>query len=449
MINLSYLAPVNHLLLTQASSLHLSIPSIFIAVLIIILLLILLGFIAASEVAFFALKPSQLKEIRTNVSDKDDLVAQLLQDPKKLLATLLIAVNFLNVAIVILFTFIIHSLVDISSYPVLGFIAQVIVVTLLILFFGEILPKVYASQRAEKVAVKMAKSMALLVRILHPLSHLLVASTQFVDKRLAHKYPNISMSELEEAIDITTNDNTHEDEKKILKGIVNFGEIEVREIMKSRIFITAIENLQPFYEVLNIIKDSGYSRIPVYEDNLDTVIGVLYTKDMLPHLNKEQDFNWRELIRPAFFVPENKKINDLLEEFQRKKIHLAIVVDEYGGTSGIITLEDVIEEIVGEINDEFDTEGSGYSKLDDHNYFFTGEIPITDFCRILKIDPEIFEKVKGESGTLAGLILEMTGKMPEPDEKINFGRFVFRIESADQRRILKIKVTLSDRTDEE
>ncbi|MHC1708770.1 MAG: gliding motility-associated protein GldE [Bacteroidales bacterium] len=437
-------------LLSQSPAWQLSHFSIVLIFLFISFLLVALAFINASEVAFFALKPSQLKEIRVNESNQDDLVAKLLQDPRKLLATILIAVNFLNVSIVIIFTFISNALINFSDYPVIGFVLQVLVLTLIILFFGEILPKVFASQRTIQVAIFMARPMSVLIRILTPLSSILTGSTQFVDKKLARKYTNISMSELEEAIDITTDANTPEDEKKILKGIVNFGEIEVREIMKSRIFITAVEKSLNFYELLHTIKDSGYSRIPVYEENLDTVTGVLHIKDFLPHLNKEESFDWHDLIRPAFFVPENKKINDLLEEFQSKKIHLAIVVDEYGGTSGIITLEDVIEEIVGEINDEFDTdpESAGFSKVDDYNYFFSGEIPITDFCRIMKIEPEVFEKVKGESGTLAGLILEMTGKMPEQDAKISFGRLLFRIEKADQRRIHKIKVTISESADE-
>jgi putative hemolysin len=439
------------MLLIQATAWNLTFAATFFVFLLIALLLVFLAFINAAEIAFFALTPSQLKEIRLNETDRDDLVAKLLQEPRKLLAALLIAVNFLNVAIVILFTFIVNTLFDLSNYPLMGFILQVIILTVLILFFGEILPKVYANQKTVKMAILMARPMSVLIKVLSPLSMLLLSMTQFVDRRLARKYTNISMSELEEAIDITTNDSTPEDERKILKGIVNFGEIEVREIMKSRIFITAVEKSVNFHELLALVRESGYSRIPVYEESPDTVIGTLYIKDLLPYLNKEETFDWRTLIRPAFFVPENKKINDLLEEFQTKKIHLAIVVDEYGGTSGIITLEDVIEEIVGEINDEFDTDadGSGYSRIDDHNYFFTGEYPITDFCRILKVDPDIFEKVKGESGTLAGLILEMTGKMPEQDEKIPFGRFLFRIEKADQRRIYKVKVTLSDTSENE
>ncbi len=412
----------------------------------ILLLLSSLAMISAAEVAFFSLKPSQIRDIRLNDRESDDLVAILLRDPKRLLATILIMVNFLNVTIVILSALISQSFLDLEQYPLAGFLIQVILVTILILFFGEILPKVYASQYPERLAILMARPLKLLIRICYPLSQLLISSTQFVDRRIARQYAGISMSELDEAIDITTNENTPEDEKSILKGIVSFGETDVRDIMKPRIFITAVEYNTTFRELLATVHESGFSRIPVYEENLDHVSGLLYIKDLLPHLDRDDDFRWQEMIRPAFFVPENKKIIDLLQEFQRKKIHLAIVADEYGGTSGMITLEDVLEEIVGEINDEFDTdsEESWYKKLDNHNFIFPGETPINDFCRVIKVDPEIFEDARGESGTLAGLILEITGSIPEAHEKVNFNRFIFRIENVDQRRILEIKVTLTD-----
>jgi gliding motility-associated protein GldE len=259
------------------------------------------------------------------------------------------------------------------------------------------------------------------------------------------------MSELEEAIEITTDENTPENEKKILRGIVNFGETEVKEIMQPRTRVHAVENTLNYRELMSDILEAGYSRIPVFEDNLDKIAGILYLKELLPHMHREENFDWQKFIRTAFFVPENKRINDLLAEFRQKKIHLAIVVDEYGGTSGIVTLEDIIEEIVGEINDEFDLEGETlpYDKLDDWNFVFPGAMPIHDFCRIMDVEPEIFEKIKGESGTLAGLILEIIGKIPEVDEKIHFGRFLFRIEAEDGRRIEKVKVTISDASDKE
>lgn len=415
-------------------------------VLLVIILFLLSAMVSAAETAFFSLKTNQLKDLRTNDSTEDDMVARLLQNPKKLLATIVISNNFVNISIILISTYLISAFFDVQAHPVLVFILQLIVLTFLLFFFGEVLPKVYATHQPMKVALFMAKPIFLLQRLWNPVSTVLINSTNFVDKSIARKGMNISLSELEEAIDITTNEDTPADEKKILRGIVSFSEIDVKEIMKPRVHITALENILTYDEMLMRVLDAGYSRIPVFEDNLDKVIGVLYIKDLLPLIGSKENFNWLNLIRPAFFIPENKKISDLLEEFQKKKIHLAVVVDEYGGTSGIITLEDIIEEIVGEINDEFDLESENlnYSKLDDHNYIFPGEAPLTDVCRLIDIDDESFDEVKGDSGTLAGLILEIVGKIPEQNEKIAFSRFLFRIEAADKRKIKKVKITLSD-----
>lgn len=414
--------------------------------LLVIVLFLLSALVSAAETAFFSLKTTQLKDMRINDNEEDDLVAKLLQNPKKLLATIVISNNFVNISVILLSTYLISAFFNVEAHPVLAFILQVVLLTLLLFFFGEVLPKVYATGNPLKVAVFMARPIHILQKLWNPLSSLLIRSTTFVDRSIARKGMNISLSELEEAIDITTNEDTPEDEKKILKGIVNFTEVEVKEIMKPRVHITAVENSLRFDEMMKHVLDAGYSRIPVFEDNLDKVVGVLYIKDLLPLIGSTEEINWLKLLRPAFFVPENKKLSDLLEEFQKKKIHLAVVVDEYGGTCGIITLEDIIEEIVGEINDEFDldSENLNYSKLDDHNYIFPGEAPLTDVCRLMDIDDESFDEVKGDSGTLAGLILELAGKIPEQNEKIVFSRFLFRIESADKRRIKKVKVSLSD-----
>jgi len=424
----------------------LSSTALFAYILAIVLLLGFLAMLSAAEIAFFSLKPHQIKEIRINADDRDDLVARLLQKPKRLLASILIIVNFTNVGIVITSTYLTTSLVDFTHYPLLGFFLEVIMITTIILLFGEILPKVYATQNLEKTAIRTARTLDILVNIVTPLSNILVNSTIFVDRRLSKRNHNLSMSELEHAIDITSDENTEEDENKILRGIVNFGETEVKDIMQPRTRLTAVENTLDFKELLGIILEAGYSRVPVFEENLDSIIGLLYTKDLINHFKKDKDFPWLSLVRPAFFVPENKHISDLLEEFQKKKIHLAIVVDEYGGTSGIVTLEDILEEIVGEIHDEFDLESESipFHKLDDHNYVFPGEVAISDFCRIMGVESETFDKVKGESGTLAGIILEMMAKIPEVDEKVSVGRFLFRIEAVDGRRIEKVKVTLSD-----
>ena len=308
------------------------------------------------------------------------------------------------------------------------------------------MPKILATQEPVKFARLMARPLRMLSGLFYPLNYLLVRTTSLVDKKLSNKGVNISKSDLTEAIEITTDDLTMEEEKKILKGIVKFGDIEVTEIMKSRVDVTAIDSKTDFHSLLSVIVDSGYSRIPVFEQSFDNVLGILYVKDLLPHLGKEEVFDWLSLVRPAFFVPENKRINDLLQEFKEKKIHLAIIVDEYGGTSGIITLEDIIEEIVGEIIDEYDTENNevSFTRLDDNNYLFEGKTTVNDFCKILDINDEIFDAVKGESDTLAGLILELVGKIPEKAESVEFDRFVFKIEAADDRRITEIKVTIKD-----
>jgi len=421
-------------------------PGILFGFLAMIALLFCSALISGSEIAYFSLNPSQLDEIKTDPTGKNKLIIKHLGTPKYLLATILISNNFVNVAIVILSTYITAGLFNLESFPVLAFVIQVVVVTALILLFGEVLPKIFATQQPVRFAAVMAKPIRFLIRFFWPLSTLLVKSTSFIDKRISKKGHNISRSDLSEAIEITTDEATMEEEKKILKGIVKFGDIEVKEIMKSRVDVTAIDSKTGFHDLLKIIVDSGYSRIPVFEESFDRVLGILYVKDLLPHLGKKEAFNLSTLIRPAFFVPENKRINDLLEEFQEKKIHLAIIVDEYGGTSGIVTLEDIIEEIVGEIIDEYDTEidEQTYKKLDNNNYVFEGKTTLNDFCKIVEIDDEIFDEVKGESDTLAGLILELVGKIPEKAESVEFGNFIFKVEAADSRRIMKVKVTIKD-----
>jgi len=340
-----------------------------------------------------------------------------------------------------------RGLFDFSGSPLLGFLIQVIIVTALILLFGEIMPKIYASQNAITTAHLMARPMLIMRKVFYPLSSVLVKSTAIIDKRIARKGHDISIDDLSEALDLTTSDNsTPDEERKILKGIVKFGDIAVKEIMRPRIDVTAVEDNIPYSSLLTAILDSGYSRIPVFHESFDNVTGILYIKDILQHLNRDDDFQWKDLQRTAFFVPENKRINDLLQEFQSKKIHLAVVVDEYGGTSGIITLEDILEEIVGEINDEFDNESdsSSYTKIDDLNYIFEGKTLLNDFCKVMGIEDRIFEDAKGESDTLAGLMLELAGKIPETNEKLQFQQYVFSAETVDKRRIKRIRVTIID-----
>ncbi|MFC2138837.1 gliding motility-associated protein GldE, partial [Bacteroidota bacterium] len=354
-------------------------------------------------------------------------------------ATILVTNNFVNVGIIILSSFITNSLIDFSNAPTIGFMFQVIVITFIILLFGEILPKVYASQYRMRFAHTMAYPLIIIENIVRPLNSLLISSTSIIKKRFDGKQ-NISIDELSEAINITS-ENIPE-EKKILKGIVKFGSIDVKEIMKARIDVVAVNIEIKYKKLLSIIVESDYSRIPVYEETFDNVKGVLYVKDLLPFINNDDEFEWQKLIKPPYFVPETKKIDDLLEEFQKNKIHMAIVIDEYGGTSGIITMEDIIEEIVGEINDEKDAEEFKFHKIDNHNYIFEGKTLLNDFYKITYTDDEFFDEIKGESESLAGLLLEIKGEMPKKGEIINYKQFEFTIDTVDNRRIKKIKVKI-------
>jgi gliding motility-associated protein GldE len=418
--------------------------SALVGLLAILALLVISALMSASEVAFFSMSPTQLEKLRNAHSHKAHLILQLLGIPKHLLATLLIANNLVNVGIVIISTFVTGIVFNFSEYPLFGFIFQVVIITSLILLFGEIMPKIYATNNGIKFAAGISGPMIILVKLLKPLSNLMVGSTNMIDRRLATRYSGISLGDISEAIDIATDDKNQNEETRMLKGIVKFGNIGVSEIMKPRVDVVFGDRKMPYDTLLKLIIDSGYSRIPVYSVTPDSVSGILYIKDLLPHLNKGPEFAWQNLLRQAYFVPENKKIDDLLLEFQERKIHMAIVVDEYGGTSGIVTLEDVIEEIVGEIDDEFDTESDQipFQKIDDNTYLFEGKTLLNDFCRITGTDSNIFENIRGEADTLAGLILEIEGRLPLKNEIIVFDNFEFRIESADKKRIKSVKTTI-------
>jgi gliding motility-associated protein GldE len=440
----------NALILLNFNSTDLASSAGLVAGLIAILILLVCSAAASgSETAFFSLSPSQLFDIRSSKSAASKRVAHLLEKPKLLLATILISNNLVNVGIVIISTFLVNQYLDFSSNPLLGFLFQVIIITSLLLLLGEIMPKVLATRSPVKVATLLAIPLSIIQRILYPFSSLLVNSTRFIDKRHTNKNHNVTLDDISNAIDITANGKVDDEDRKIMKSITRFGDINAREIMSPRVDLTTIDNSLPFSKVRKIIIDSGYSRIPVYNETPDTITGILYIKDLLPHLSADDNFDWEKLVRPPFFIPENKPINDLMQEFQEKKIHMAVVVDEYGGTSGIITLEDIIEEIVGEINDEFDIESENtfFSRIDDHNYIFEGKTTINDTCRVLGIDDRLFDEAKGESESLAGLILELAGKMPSTGEAFSFGDFTFRIEAADKRRIKKVKITLPETED--
>jgi gliding motility-associated protein GldE len=412
------------------------------------ILMLLAGSAMASgaEVAFFSLGPNQLHQLRLKEDHADKAVLHLLEMPKHLLATLLIANNFFNIGIVIISTYVADSLFDFRSYPYwLAFMIQVVIVTSLILLFGEVMPKVYATRNSLKFARFLSAPIHIMMKLFYPLSSILVRSTSLIDRRISRKAYSVSISELSDAIELTSGKNTPEEEKKILQGIVKFGDIEVKEIMKSRVDVTAVDISTEFRDLLTMIIKAGYSRIPAYEDSFDHVKGILYIKDLLPHLSRENDFHWQDLLRDAFFIPENKKINDLLQEFQAKKIHMAVVVDEYGGTSGIVTLEDIIEEIVGEISDEHDepTGDFEYNRLDDHNFIFEGKTSLNDLYKILDIEDDLFDEVRGDADSLAGLILELMEKMPEKEERVTHGRFTFTVKAVDKRRIKRVLVTIA------
>lgn len=408
-----------------------------------IILLISSALISGTEVAFFSISQVDIDDLSSK--NEKDIVVKLLQKPKKLLATILITNNFINILIVLLFASLGEQLLEDFNYSIFGikvrFLIEVVLVTFLILLFGEVLPKVYASRKAVRFASFMSKPVQVLNTFLTPLSYPLINLTNIVEKSLGNKSNIFSVETLSQALELTSKGATTKDEQKILEGIVSFGNTETVQIMKPRIDIFALSDDETYEAVLDKILKKGYSRNPVYHENIDTIIGVLYAKDLLAHLNKET-FKWQRLLRDPLFVPENKKLDDLLSEFQEKKNHLAIVVDEYGGTSGLVTLEDVIEEIVGDINDEFDEDDLSYSKIDEDNYIFEGKTTIKDFCKVLGNEDEtFFEEEKGESETLAGFILEISGKFPKRGEKINFKNYTFTIEALDNKRIKQVKTT--------
>lgn len=408
-----------------------------------IVLLFCSASVSASETAFFSLSVKELKDIENSPGRTGKAIHELLKDPKPLLATILIANNFINIAIVILSTFVFSELFDFGGNPVLAFIVQVVVVTLLLLLLGEMLPKVYATKNSTKLAHIMAIPMLGMKKILAPFSSILVFSSSIIDKRIKKVQYVGSIRDLSHALELTTQGKKANDqEHKILRGIVKFGNTDVKQIMKPRTDVDAFEYNTDFKTLLTKILESGHSRIPVFKNNFDNIAGVLYIKDLLQHFDKDENFKWQSLLRPPFFVPESKKIDDLLKEFQEKKNHLAIVVDEYGGASGIVTLEDIMEEIVGDITDEFDEEDLSYSKLDKNNFVFEGKIPLIDLYRVLGIEGTSFENAKGDADTLAGFIIERTGKIPQKEEKIKFENFLFTIESSDKRKINRIKVTV-------
>ena len=394
--------------------------------------------ISGSEVALFSLSKSQLKN--EDKSGYIQLIQKLLSNPNKLLATILVANNFINIAIVILFTQIGNVIFKSIASAFWQFAIEVVVATFLILLFGEILPKIYASRNNLVFSRLVIYPLLLLDFLLTPISSPMQKLSNFIKKKLSFKKGNINLNQISSALDLTSPDETTKQEHKILKGILSFGNTETKEVMRPRLDIHAYSNLLNYDEVLKNIIENNFSRIPVYKDDLDNIIGILYVKDLLPFLDKK-DFDWLSTLRKPLFIPENKKLDDLMQEFQEKKIHLAIVVDEFGGTSGVISLEDVIEEIVGDISDEFDDDSLLFSKLDNYNYVFEGKTSMKDFYKILNIDSTPFDKLKGDSETIAGFILEISQSFPKTNSKIVFENYTFTIESVDKKRIKQVKVS--------
>ncbi len=416
-----------------------------------LVLLLLAGsaLISSSEVALFSLTPAQRAEIADAKDSASKNILQLLESPdketapKRLLATMLIANNTLNIAVVL----ITETLFPLGDAPtIIDILINVVAITFVIVLFAEVIPKVYATSHNMAVARFMALPLIIIQRIFTPITWFLMKTSTFLEERLRNTTTNnISVDELGHALELTQDDNRSEEEHKILEGIVTFGAKEVSQIMTPRTDISAVYEQDTFAEVIEYVKEKGYSRLPVFKTSPDEIAGFLFVKDLIPYMD-QVDYNWHTLIRKAFFVPENKKIDDLLQSFQHEKVHLAIVVDEYGGTSGLVTLEDILEEIVGEISDEFDDEDLRYSKLDAYNYVFEGKTSLVDVIKILDLEDSIFETARGDSSTLAGFIIELSGRIPERGDIIDFAGFHFGIEAADKRKIKRIKITLPQNT---
>ena len=407
----------------------------------IVVLLFFSALISGAGVALLSLSQKEVDCLSQENNSKGKIIAKLLEKPKKLLATLMIANNFLNISIILFFAFIGENIFEAISNPFLKLTVEIIIIAFLILLFAEVLPKVYASRNHVKFAKNIVFPIAFLDKILSPISLPLRAFTIYLHNKLGKQKTNFSVDQLSQALEMTTSEDTSSEEQKILEGIVSFGNTDTKQVMSPRIDIFALEITEPFIEICPKIIEKGFSRIPVYRDNIDQIEGVLYVKDLLPHINTNE-YDWKSLLREPFFVPENKKLDNLLKDFQSMKSHLAIVVDEYGGTSGLVSLEDVIEEIVGDISDEFDDEHINFSQIDDKNYLFEGKINLKDFYRIIDVDEELFENKKGEAETLAGFILEILGNFPKKNQKIAFENCLFTVETVDQKRVKQIKVTL-------
>lgn len=418
----------------------------------VLLLLFFLSFVlSGAEVAFFSLTHKDINLLRSKQMPPYQRIVDLLEEPKSFLASLLIANSFINITIIIVSNLLIDNLFNFEQYGAawVEFIIKVLAVSFLLVLFGEVMPKVLATQNNIRFAKDFGGIVQAMTYLCSGLGKKLVKYSDKFEKALSNKNGNAySLEELDHAIDITTDNTASENEKNILKGIVKFGNITVKQVMKTRVDVHGVDEEIDFQALLSLVKELNYSRLPVYKEGLDHITGMIHTKDLLPYLDQPADFKWKQLLRPPFFVHEQKMIEDLLKEFQLKRIHFAVVVDEFGGTSGIITLEDILEEVIGEIKDEFDEEDSGYKKLDDNNYIFEGKLMINDVCKIMNIDLNIFDELRGESDSLAGLVLEIAGEIPQVNQVISTDEFEFTVLEVAKNRIVKVKLTIKERGDE-
>ena len=440
-----------HPIVDAFSSIQFTAPTVGVIVALVLMCFLLFcsGFVSASEIAFFSLTPSDLNDIEEENHTSDRIITRLLSMSQKLLATILISNNFVNITITLLGNYAMLSMLDFGGVVWLEFLFISVLLTFLLLLFGEIMPKFYSSLNPLKFCRLCAPVINALTYVFSPLSALLVRSTRLVDRLHKKQSHNLSVDELEQALELTDKAELT-DEQELLEGIIRFGDETAKDVMTSRLDMVAINIRDSYKQVLSCVAENIYSRIPVYAETVDNIKGVLYIKDLLPHLNKGENFRWQTLMRPAFFVPETKQIDDLLRDFQSRKVHIAIVVDEFGGTLGLVTLEDVIEEIVGEINDEYDEVERAYVKLNSNTYLFEAKTMLSDFQRELDLDDELFEEVEGDADSLAGLLLELKGDFPELHESIDFHHLTFEVMEMDERRIVKIKVVVHNfpKTDE-
>ena len=420
---------------------NLSISSVLFIGLILIALLFLSALLAGSEVAFFSLNADQRAALRESDNPDEKAVSALLDNPQQLLATLLIAINFVNIIFITLSNYLTEMILGPQSVgTLLVTLFLLFGVTFIITFFGELIPKVWAQQNNIRFATFSATLIQFFTLIFTPLSRSLLGISNLIEKRIVKKSYTLTAHELNHALEITTDENTTEQEKDILRGILNFGNTSVKSVMKARRDIVAFDTEMDFHELMDKINKNGYSRVPVFKETIDKIEGILYIKDLLVHVEEDENFDWISLLHQPFFVPENKKIDDLLYDFQEKRVHMAVVVNEYGETEGLVTMEDIIEEIVGEINDEFDDETVDYKRIDDQNYLFEAKTSLNDFCRVFDLEPVYFEKAKGESETLGGLMIELFGRIPNSGEELTWEDFQFKIQSVDARRVKKVKV---------